>query len=350
MKNQPIILITFFLFLTTSLCAQDFRQIESLKGNWKFSVGDNKEWAKPDFDDSDWDQIRVPSTWENQGYDDYNGFAWYRKTFEIDGLDVDYPVYLLLGRIDDADEVYLDGQLILKTGQFPPNFITGFNQLRSYRFNENFLKEGVTYTIAIRVYDDHQKGGIEGNKIGFYYDYDLNYIDFPLSGNWKFKTGKNKEWTKSNMSDDNWDEINVPGTWEDQGYREYDGYAYYRKSFVYTANTRNEDLYLVLGKVDDQEYVYLNGESIGSYKTARNDFSYRRYDDMWRNMRYYKIPKGLLKNGQNQITVQVYDGQGLGGIYAGPVGITSEDNYEKLKRKYYRDRNFLEVLIESFID
>ncbi len=35
-----------------------------------------------DFDDSKWDKITVPSSWENQGFRGYNGYAWYRVSFE----------------------------------------------------------------------------------------------------------------------------------------------------------------------------------------------------------------------------------------------------------------------------
>ena len=41
------------------------------------------------------------------------------------------------------------------------------------------------------------------------------------------------------------------------------------------------------------------------------------------------------RNGSNTIAVRVYDGQGLGGIYEGPVGIMSADNYHIYKNKHH---------------
>ena len=49
-----------------------------LDKEWRFSPGDNLEWAKPHFADQDWDIIEVDKPWEQSGYEDYDGFGWYR--------------------------------------------------------------------------------------------------------------------------------------------------------------------------------------------------------------------------------------------------------------------------------
>ena len=79
-----------------------------LTGYWKFSIGDDSAWASPDYDDDNWEEIKVPSNWEDQGYYGYNGFAWYRKTFEISDDFKDEDLYLNLGVIDDVDETYFN--------------------------------------------------------------------------------------------------------------------------------------------------------------------------------------------------------------------------------------------------
>jgi len=61
--------------LSASLCsAQDKVPLNSA---WKFITGDNLDYARPGFDDSRWKSIRVDKSWEDQGYDPYDGFAWY---------------------------------------------------------------------------------------------------------------------------------------------------------------------------------------------------------------------------------------------------------------------------------
>lgn len=328
--------------------AQDYEQIESLTGYWKFSVGDDGDWAAPNYNDSDWDEIKVPDSWENQGYDDYNGYAWYRKTFKWDKFEMNIPLFLLIGNIDDADEVYLNGEFLGKTGAFPPNFVSKWGEQRVYRIPTGKLRNNVTNTIAVRVYDYNGGGGIRGGRVGIYYDYDIRYLDFPLSGEWKFKMGRNKEWSQDKYPDQDWETIFVPATWESQGHN-YDGYACYRKTFRINKDF-DDDMYLVLGKVDDFDHVYLNGEFLGSYKDIKRSFQYTRENQEWLNIRYYPIPENLLKKGTNQITVHVYDHGGLGGIYAGPVGLTSAYNCNKLKRKYQRSRSLFEVFIESVFD
>ena len=60
---KPLLLSLFFAFISSLGFAQVFR-IDSLpqqgvlldKG-WKWHAGDNPEWAKPDFDDSTWEEI-----------------------------------------------------------------------------------------------------------------------------------------------------------------------------------------------------------------------------------------------------------------------------------------------------
>ena len=350
MNKFGFVIATIILFTCINSRGQDFRQIKNLSGSWYFSVGDNPEWAAPDYNDSDWDHIRVPGRWESQGYDDYDGYAWYRKTFHIEDINWEHPVYLCLGRIDDVSEVYINGKFFARTGSFPPHFETQYTVERIFPITKEWFPDHSEITIAIRVYDHLAGGGITDGKIGLYYDYDLNYIDIPLTGKWKFKTGRDKEWAKKNFPDKNWEELNVPDTWENQGYSDYDGYAWYRKTFTINSNEIERDQYLVLGKIDDLDYVYLNGESLGSYKTIRRDFNYPRQNDIYRNIRYYPIPKDLLKPGKNVIAVQVLDEQGLGGIYAGPVGITSRENYKKLTRKYHRDYDFWEFVFDAIFD
>ncbi|MBN2520924.1 MAG: hypothetical protein JXB17_10495, partial [Bacteroidales bacterium] len=43
-------------------------QIEiDLSQSWKFKKGDNLEWANPEFNDSNWDNIDPSVYWEKQG-------------------------------------------------------------------------------------------------------------------------------------------------------------------------------------------------------------------------------------------------------------------------------------------
>ena len=96
------------------------KRIVRLEGSWRFAVGDAPERATPGFDDSEWAKIDVPETWQHEGYRDYSGFAWYRKTFSMPTGYEKQSLVLSLGRIDDTDEVFVNGHRVGGLGQFPP--------------------------------------------------------------------------------------------------------------------------------------------------------------------------------------------------------------------------------------
>ncbi len=150
--------MTFFLLfiiLCLSVNAEDLRKIVSLSGSWKFSIGDDSKWASPSYDDSGWDQINVPGKWEDQGYNDYNGYAWYRKTFKVNDIPANTTIYLMLGQIDDVDVVYLNGKEIGRKRKFPPDFETAYDRIRKYIIPADYLKEDGDNVISVKVYDTY---------------------------------------------------------------------------------------------------------------------------------------------------------------------------------------------------
>jgi hypothetical protein len=344
-----LLLAGFFVAATTTISAEDLRRIVNLEGYWKFSVGDMAEWSGEKFNDSDWDELRVPGKWEEQGYNDYNGYAWYRKKFHAPDIDLSNPIYLVLGRIDDVDEVYLNGKLLGGSGSVLPEFKTAYNVYRKYIIPKGYLNLNGQNTIAIRVYDDYLDGGIINGPAGIYFDEDNQYLDYQIEGQWKFHLGDNKQWKSVTFDDALWPLVNVPSDWESQGFANYDGYAWYRKEFYLPADISNKDMYLSLGKIDDIDYVYINGEYIGSVYDLDKNQEYRRKGYEYNARRIYKIPAGLLKsNGKNVIAIRVYDSGLRGGIYEGPIGLINESNYQKYRRKYSGNQSFWDYIIDEF--
>ena len=65
------------------------RLIYALDNDWKFIREDIRDAESPDFDDTDWEEIDLPHTWngidtfdDDPGY--YRGAGWYRKTFTLE--------------------------------------------------------------------------------------------------------------------------------------------------------------------------------------------------------------------------------------------------------------------------
>lgn len=339
MKHIIIYALTVFCAF---LQAQDMERIVSLKGEWKFSIGDRDEWKNPDFNDNRWESIYVPSSWEDQGFHGYDGYAWYRTSFYLSREFAGRSFYLQLGFVDDVDEVYINGNFIGSTGQFPPQYETAYNILRKYPIPQKYLKLNSENVIAVRVYDSQLPGGITSGDVGIFF---LNSLvsDYNLEGEWKFNTGDDPQWKDVNYNDNDWRSIIVPGFWENFGYRNYDGFAWYRMKFPLVNSLKGKNLVLLMGKIDDFDEVYLNGVLIGSTGNMESD----RVGDEYQKLRGYFIPQGLLKDKNNVVAVRVKDPWKDGGIYMGPVGLIRQEKYTKYWHDQKRKKNIFEILFDN---
>lgn len=293
------------------------------------------------YNDSDWETVKVPSTWEDQGFNGYNGYACYRKKFTISSIHKGRMLYLNLGYIDDVDEVYMNGYKIGSSGGFPPNYITAYNAERIYYIPEQYINFDGSNLIAVKVYDSYQAGGIVSGEIGLYGGRTSVSFDVNLQTSWKFKPGDDLRRKDPEFDDSLWDEIFVPARWEDQGYRDFDGYAWYRKTFNYQGNIADEKMVILLGKIDDIDQVYLNGTLVGSTGNLSSTPNARVYTSQeFDAFRGYYFPATLLKKGQkNVIAVRVLDTGGIGGIYEGPAGIITQSKYIDYWRKIKKTGN-----------
>jgi hypothetical protein len=297
-------------------------QVVNLKGKWKFHVGDKAAYASQKFNDADWEGIEVPSAWEDQGFHGYDGFAWYRTKFDGRKLDQASVYYLNLGYIDDCDEVYLNDSLIGFSGHFPPKFKTAYNSERRYVLPSHVIKYNGENTIALRVFDVTQAGGIVDGRIGIYRNEVNTKMLIDLQGVWSFAPS----WGGERVTNEkDWRKIMVPIAWEFQGLSKYDGFAWYKRSFSIPANFTAEEVVLILGKIDDFDKVYFNGTFIGS----TNDNRPYGMSESYNETRVYEIPKNLIKRNKiNTIEVLVEDMGNVGGIYEGAVGITTKKNFQ----------------------
>jgi hypothetical protein len=91
-----------------------------LDGAWQFHLGDEAAWAKPEFDDSRWEQIDIGKPWGDQGHWAYTGYAWYRRHIEIkDQANAAVDVALYVPIASCAYEVYWNGRLVGRTPPMP---------------------------------------------------------------------------------------------------------------------------------------------------------------------------------------------------------------------------------------
>jgi sialate O-acetylesterase len=358
-KMKTRILINFFLFLFTlvyilfpgKLKAQNSRELLDLRGDWKFKLGDNPHWADAKFDDSKWSGIYVPANWEDEGYPNYDGYAWYRMHFSVEKDWQSKDLMLDLGLIDDVDEAFVNGQSVGSSGDFPPDYNSAYNTPRNYPVPEGLLQPGKDNVIAVRVYDGGGVGGINQGRIGLYERRNSIPVDIKLPLTWKFIPGDELKWKEIKYNDQDWKTVRVPAYWETQGFKDYDGFGWYRVTFNVPSEFKDKDLIMLLGKIDDYDEAYLNGEKIGrTGPRLTEDFdSHYTNSDAYQQVRAYTIPGGLLKAGrENVLAVRVYDCWNVGGIYEGPIGVITREHFQKYKHNIkYSNRwfkNFLEDL------
>ncbi len=156
---NPKIIFTIIYCVIAMSCVNKQRsqeQIDLSKG-WKFQTGDSTEYSKPGFDDQAWKTIQTANAWENQGFTDYDGVAWYRVRVVIPSSlrtsnSLLKSVRLSLGKIADTDVTYFNGKRIGGTNGRDAEriYIVPFDTI-------NWDKENV---IALRVTNRRGSGGM----------------------------------------------------------------------------------------------------------------------------------------------------------------------------------------------
>ena len=261
----------------------------------------------------------MPGAWEDEGFWGYDGTAWYRRSFALPKRDLDRPLYLHLGRVDDVDQVWVNGHFVGSTGRFPDSgYETAYFTERVYRIPSEYLRAG-TNVVAVRVHDDGLDGGILEGRIGVYALANGPDLAVDLAGAWDFRPDDD---TSSRRG---WTTLTVPAKWEPQGFPRLDGFATYRRAFTLPDRLRAEKLVLVLGRIDDLHEATLNGHRIGGSGGMQD--RYVRGTE-WQQLRAYRLDDVPLR-AKNELVVRVYDAGYEGGIYDGPVGLMTEAAYDR---------------------
>jgi len=157
------------LVLAGTISLSSFAQDVSVE-NAIFRVGDDVSWSGVNIYEGEWRNISNTNTWTSQGIKCENGFGWYRYHVTIpksllEKSDLKETVDFNMGKIDDADEVYLNGKLIGKTGRFPADaggYQSNWNAQRIYsvKVKDNIIKWDADNVIAVRVYNGGDPGGM----------------------------------------------------------------------------------------------------------------------------------------------------------------------------------------------
>ena len=137
-----------------------------------------KKWFDVSYVPKEWRQINIPGYWEDQGMKELNGVVWYRKEIDIPASMIGKPAKVFLGRIVDADELYINGKRVGNTTyQYPQ---------RRYPVPADILKAGKNIFV-IRVTNTAGKGGFVPDKP---YCIFAGNDTIDLKGTWQYRVGE----------------------------------------------------------------------------------------------------------------------------------------------------------------
>lgn len=158
--------LLFFIAFTFKLFSVDcmstipsFDKPIDLQGKWFFKKGDNVDWKNKDHNDSSgWNIVNLPD-FKSDKETKVVGFYWYRCSLQIapELKKTMPPIAIRLGKLREADEVYLNGNLIGFTGKLTP-FVSDYEAVRIYSLPLDLLEAGKN-VIAIRLYSSTDQYG-----------------------------------------------------------------------------------------------------------------------------------------------------------------------------------------------
>ena len=137
-----------------------------------------KKWYEVSYVPKGWRPINIPGYWEDQGIKDLNGIVWYRREIDVPGSMIGQPAKVFLGRIVDADVLYINGRQVGNTTyQYPQ---------RRYNVPADVLRSGKNIFV-IKVTNTAGKGGFVPDKP---YLLIAGLDTLNLKGFWQYKVGE----------------------------------------------------------------------------------------------------------------------------------------------------------------
>ena len=145
-KKTLFPLLTSLILFTS--CSLKMGKTQPVYENWKIKFGDNMSYAKPDFDDSSWENSNASGIIMLKNDQHY---FWLRKTLTIPAEFSDSEIWIGFQKVNAAIQVYANGVYVGQRGHFPPNVNVKIEQNTDVFIPANCIKNG-TVDIALRVY------------------------------------------------------------------------------------------------------------------------------------------------------------------------------------------------------
>jgi beta-galactosidase len=143
---KKIFISIFFTIMNANLSSGASRVEVLINDNWKFTKGNVTGAGNIAFDDSNWEKVNLPYSWNNldgqDGSNYYRGPAWYRKTFKVSKEYAGKKIFIKFGAANLIADVYINGI-------FAGQHIGGY---ASFTFDvTGLLKTGEINIISVKV-------------------------------------------------------------------------------------------------------------------------------------------------------------------------------------------------------
>ena len=120
------------------------------------------EWHRVQANDSGWRDMNTTASWEIQGMQDetaqgYNGYGWYRTTFDVPESFKGKPMRLFIGGMNNQAWVWINNKLAVA--------VPYHDYWQRWKYHADvdisgYIEAGKTNQIAIRVWNDQNAGGL----------------------------------------------------------------------------------------------------------------------------------------------------------------------------------------------
>ncbi|MFI5154334.1 MAG: ATP-binding protein [Chitinophagales bacterium] len=112
LSSIPLVII----WITSMIHERPVQNGIPLNRGWKFHAGDNREWVKPEFDDSNWADINpMGDIHDSFPLFKQAGIGWLRLKIPNDSIGKEIPMAITIQQ-SVASDIYLNGKLLKKFG------------------------------------------------------------------------------------------------------------------------------------------------------------------------------------------------------------------------------------------
>ena len=155
------VFVTIFLSFNTTILHSQVPSKINLDELWLFkpdeqNVGISEKWYTGNYNDKNWDTLDAGNRWENQGYPNLDGFAWYRKKVNIPIEWKSKKVWIKFSGVNDAYKLFINDKEVAYAGEAKISYASK----PSFSNITKFVKFGEVNLIAIQVNDWGNSGGL----------------------------------------------------------------------------------------------------------------------------------------------------------------------------------------------